>query len=195
MSYNEKLKPVLDDLESKEVEIAGGSAVGMILSITNSLIGYICNLTIGKKNYESVQEEVVNIKKEVDELKKETLIIIDKDKEVLEKILGGYKIRKENPEEFERINKEAVIFCLDVTKNAFETLKLADRISKVGNRMLSSDFEICKDYAFASIKASIVNVKINLKSIQNEEFKNDIEKRYNEIYEKAKKIIMIKPEN
>lgn len=189
MSYNEKLKPVLDDLESKEVEIAGGSAVGMILSITNSLIGYICNLTIGKKNYESVQEEVVNIKKEVDELKKEALIIIDKDKEVLEKILGGYKIRKENPEEFERINKEAVIFCLDVTKNAFETLKLADRISKVGNRMLSSDFEICKDYAFASIKASIVNVKINLKSIQNEEFKNDIEKRYNEIYEEAKKII------
>ena len=189
MSYNEMLKPVLDDLESKEVEIAGGSAVGMILSITNSLIGYICNLTIGKKNYESVQEEVVNIKKEVDELKKEALIIIDKDKEVLEKILGGYKIRKENPEEFERINKEAVIFCLDVTKNAFETLKLADRISKVGNRMLSSDFEICKDYAFASIKASIVNVKINLKSIQNEEFKNDIEKRYNEIYEEAKKII------
>lgn len=189
MSYNEKLKPVLDDLESKEVEIAGGSAVGMILSITNSLIGYICNLTIGKKNYESAQEEVVNIKKEVDELKKEALIIIDKDKEVLEKILGGYKIRKENPEEFERINKEAVIFCLDVTKNAFETLKLADRISKVGNRMLSSDFEICKDYAFASIKASIVNVKINLKSIQNEEFKNDIEKRYNEIYEEAKKII------
>lgn len=189
MSYNEKLKPVLDDLESKEVEIAGGSAVGMILSITNSLIGYICNLTIGKKNYESVQEEVVNIKKEVDELKKEALIIIDKDKVVLEKILGGYKIRKENPEEFERINKEAVIFCLDVTKNAFETLKLADRISKVGNRMLSSDFEICKDYAFASIKASIVNVKINLKSIQNEEFKNDIEKRYNEIYEEAKKII------
>ena len=189
MSYNEKLKPVLDDLESKEVEIAGGSAVGMILSITNSLIGYICNLTIGKKNYESVQEEVVNIKKEVDKLKQEALIVIDKDKEVLEKILGGYKIRKENPEEFERINKEAVIFCLDVTKNAFETLKLADRISKVGNRMLSSDFEICKDYAFASIKASIVNVKINLKSIQNEEFKNDIEKRYNEIYEEAKKII------
>ncbi len=188
MSYNEKLKPVLDDLESKEIEIAGGSAVGMILSITNSLIGYICNLTIGKKNYESVQEEVVNIKKEVDELKKEALIVIDKDKEVLEKILGGYKIRKENPEEFERINKEAVIFCLDVTKNAFETLKLADRISKVGNRMLSSDFEICKDYAFASIKASIVNVKVNLKSVQDEEFKNDIKRKYHKIYEEAKKI-------
>ena len=189
MSYNEKLKPVLDDLESKEIEIAGGSAVGMILSITNSLIGYICNLTIGKKNYESVQEEVLNIKKETDELKKETLIIIDQDKEVLEKILGGYKIRKENPEEFERINKEAVIFCLDVTKNAFETLKLANRVSKVGNRMLSSDFEICKDYAFASIKASIVNVKVNLKSVQDEEFKNDIKRKYHKIYEEAKKFI------
>ena len=188
MSYNEKLKPVLDDLESKEIEIAGGSAVGMILSITNSLIGYICNLTIGKKNYESVQEEVLNIKKETDELKKETLIIIDQDKEILEKILRGYKIRKENCEEFEKINKEAVIFCLDVTKNAFKTLKLANRVSKVGNRMLSSDFEICKDYAFASIKASIVNVKVNLKSVQDEEFKNDIKRKYHKIYEEAKKI-------
>ena len=43
--YNEKLNPILADLENKEVEIAGGSVVGMVLSTINSLIIYISNLT------------------------------------------------------------------------------------------------------------------------------------------------------
>ena len=51
--YNEKIRPILDDLENPEIELAGGSAVGMVLSITDSLISYICNLTIGKKKYEN----------------------------------------------------------------------------------------------------------------------------------------------
>ena len=33
--YNKKLKPILEDLESKDIEIAGGSVVGMVLSEIN----------------------------------------------------------------------------------------------------------------------------------------------------------------
>ena len=62
--YYEKLLPILSDLENKEVEIAGGSVVCMVLSITNALIDYICNLTKDKKNYENVRDEVLIIKKE-----------------------------------------------------------------------------------------------------------------------------------
>lgn len=175
--YNEKLKPILEDLENKELEIAGGSVVGMVLATTNSLINYICNLTIGKKKYEDVQDEVLKIKEEAENIKKQALSTIDKDKEILEKILNSYKSRKDKPEEYEKTCKESVEFCLTVTENAVETLKLADRISKVGNRMLSSDFEICKLYATASIKASIVNVKINLDSIKDEEYKKQIEEK------------------
>ena len=49
--YYEKLMPILADLESKDVEVAGGSVVPMVLSIINALIDYICNLTKDKKNY------------------------------------------------------------------------------------------------------------------------------------------------
>ena len=66
--YNEKLKPILNDLEDPKIELAGGSTVGMILSIINSLICYICNLTIGKANYEKAQESVSFIKKNVNTL-------------------------------------------------------------------------------------------------------------------------------
>lgn len=186
--YNEKLKPILSDLENKDTEIAGGSVVGMVLSITNSLIQYICNLTIGKKKYLSVQDEVLAIKADAENLKLDVLEAIDKDKEVLEDILKAYKLRKEEPLQLEESEKEAVKFCIEVTEKALETLKLADRISKVGNKMLASDFKISKYYAFASVEASIVNVKINLNSIKDEEFKLKSENLYLKIYEEAIKI-------
>ena len=142
--YNEKLEPILEDLENKEIEIAGGSVVGMVLSELNSLIKYICNLTIGKKKYADVEEEVIKIKEEAENLKKEVLQIIDKDKEVLEEILSSYKTRKEEPLKYQETNKQAVEFCMKVTEKALETLKLANKISKIGNQMLSSDFKITR---------------------------------------------------
>ena len=51
-TYGEKMLPILEDLENPDIELAGGSTVGMILSITDSLLIYICNKTIGKKKYE-----------------------------------------------------------------------------------------------------------------------------------------------
>ena len=174
--------------ENKDIELAGGSVVAMVLSELNSLIKYICNLTLGKKKYEDVQTEVISIKNEAEILKNDVLEIIDKDKEILEEILNSYKIRKENPIKYQEVNKKAVDFCMKVTKKALETLKLTNRISKVGNKMLSSDFKICGFYGFASVESSIVNVKINLASIQDEQYKTKIREEYLLIYEEARKI-------
>lgn len=189
MNYYEKLVPILQDLENKEIELAGGSVVGMVLSITNSLMNYICNLTIGKKKYSEVQDEVLEIQKQVEILRNDLLKVIDQDKEVLEKILSGYKQRKENPDNFEKIEKEAVQFCAMVTRKAVETLKLVTRIEKVGNQMLASDFKISRIYAFASVEASIVNIEVNLNSVADEKFKEEIKSKYEKDYEEAKKIM------
>ena len=184
--YKEKLEPILEDIENKNIEIAGGSVVGMVLSELNSLIKYICNLTIGKKKYQDVEDDVLSIKKEAEKLKNEVLEIIDK--AILEEILNSYKQRKENPEKYNETNKLAVEFCVKVTEKALQTLKLTDSISKVGNKMLSSDFKICGFYGFASVEASIVNIQINLDSIQDEEYKTNITKQYLKIYEEANAI-------
>lgn len=186
--YNEKLEPILEDIENKDVEIAGGSVVGMVLSELNSLIKYICNLTIGKKKYADVEEEVIKIKEDAENLKNDVLQIIDKDKEILEKILEAYKTRKEEPEKYQKVNKCAVEFCMEVTAKALETLKLANRISKVGNKMLSSDFKICAYYGMASVEASIVNVKINLDSIEDEQYKFETKLKYLKMHTDAELI-------
>ena len=184
--YKEKLNDILDDIENKEVDIAGGAIVGMVLSVTNSLIKYISNLTVGKKKYIEVQEKVNEILINAENLKKQTLNIIDKDKEILERILDAYKLRKEDYDNYVKINKEAVDFCMQVLNLAFETLKLAKEISLVGNRMLASDFKICAYYSFASIESAIVNVEINLNSIDDENYKKQIKDECTNILNEAK---------
>lgn len=186
--YKEKLVPLLDDITNKEVEIAGGSVVGQVIAITNSLIQYICNLTIGKEKYKSVEKEVINIKNQAEHLKKEALDILENDKEILIALLETYKIKNENSLKFEEINKNAVSFCINVTKIALKTLELTNKVSKVGNKMLASDFDISNYYAFASVEASIVNVKINLKSINDESFKEYSIKQCNKLYSEALKL-------
>lgn len=187
--YYEKLNPILNDLENKEIEIAGGSVVGMVLSTINSLIKYIANLTIGKKNYEDVQFKVKELIEKAEVLKQRSLIAIDKDKEILEEILIAYKTRKDNNQNYQHVCREAVDFCMDVVNIAYETLKLSDEISKVGNRMLASDFKICKYYSIASIQAAMENVYINLKSVDDEEYTNKVEEECKKTLKEIQNVI------
>lgn len=186
--YHEKLMPILADLENKEVEIAGGSVVNMVLSITNALIEYICNLTKDKKNYENVREEVIKIKKESEELRKKSLEAIDQDEIILNEVLEAYKKRKEKPEQLEEACKKSAELCLSVTENALNTLKLAKRISQIGNKMLSSDFKICIMYAYTSIQASIENVKININPVKDEGYIKEMTAKYEIIKKEADEV-------
>ena len=69
------------------------------------------------------------------------------------------------------------------------TLVLADKISEIGNKMLASDFKICKYYAYASVKSAIVNVEINLESINDIDYKKQIIDKYNKFLIDSDKII------
>ena len=187
--YYEKMIPILSDIENRDLEIAGGSVVGIVLSTINSLVTYISNLTIGKKKYEDVQDKVKDILLQAENLKEKSLKAIDKDKEILEEILEAYKLRKDNIQKYQQVCIKAVDFCMEVVDTAYETLKLSDEISKVGNRMLASDFKICKYYSIASVQSAMENVYINLKSIEDEEYTKQIEDECKDILEEIQKYI------
>lgn len=172
--YGKKIEDILLDIEDSKIHIAGGSVVGMVLSIVNSLIVYISNLTIGKKSYKDVQSKIQEILKETKETKEESIKIIDKDKEILEQILDAYRMRKEDEERYQNVLKNAVKFCVEVVEIAYKTCILTKRISEVGNKMLASDFKICKYYSIASMNSAIENVYVNLEEITDIEFKTMI---------------------
>lgn len=184
--YSEKLEKILVDLENSKIHLAGGSAVGMVLSIVNSLIKYASNLSLGKKKYENIQEQIEEIIKKADALKANSMKVIDEDKEILEEILKAYKTKQDDEKKYELICKKSTDFCMDVVLLSYESLKLSDQISKIGNNLLESDFKICKYYSEASIKAAIENVKINAKEVRDKQYISQTKKMCDDILEKAK---------
>ena len=186
--YYEGIEPFLANLEDKNVGVAGGSVVAMVLSSLNSLIIYISNLTIGKKKYVDVEGQVKAIFDEANILKAKTLQMIDGDKLVLDKILDAYKNRVENPDQYNQACKDGVEFCVDVLQTAVQVLKLAEKISVCGNRMLSSDFQICAHYGLASVRSAIVNVKINLTEELGNDYIDEINKKCEECEKNAEEL-------
>ena len=97
---------------------------------------------------------------------------------MLKKILEAYRNIKQNAEMYDEVCKESVKFCIETMEEGIKTLNLSKKLEKVGNKMLESDFKICKKYANAAIAASIENIEINLKSVSDEKFKNEARKEY-----------------
>lgn len=184
--YQDKIKDILNDLENPQTHIAGGSVVGIILSTINSLIIYSCNLTIDKPKYLEVNDQVKNILEQAIKNKKEALNSIDEDNDILEKLLSKYKERKDNPSSYEEACINAVTFALKVITLAYETKKLSEEISLIGNRMLTSDYNICNYYSDSSIKSSYENYYINLNGIQDEQIKANFDKELKQIEDKYK---------
>ena len=63
---------------------------------------------------------------------------------------------------------------MEVAEIVYKTCILTKRISEVGNKMLASDFKICKYYSIASMNSAIENVYVNLEKITDIEFKTMI---------------------
>lgn len=185
----------LDDLENSDVQMGGGSLIGYNLASVCSLICYIANLTIGKKRYIDVEDETKEILGRAQELKEYSLSLIDEDKKMLEEILATYKLRNENKEEYENVCLRAVDFSFETLEKSIEVLKLTKDISKIGNLMLASDFEISAYMSYSCVEASVTNIKINLLNIEDENYSEKMKNKYlnklEDAYELKEEILKI----
>ncbi|RAK10605.1 formimidoyltetrahydrofolate cyclodeaminase [Halanaerobium saccharolyticum] len=175
--YGEKtIEEFLDELSSNNSIPGGGSAAALSGALNASVISFIANLTVGKEKYQDVEAEAREILAESEELKKEMLLMIDQDSKILSDILDSYKVGDQK--KVRSVCQDAVEFSMDMTKKAVRLMRLSLEISEIGNRMLASDFEVAAYIGDAAVGSAIANVKINLKSLDNEEYKANIKNEY-----------------
>ena len=175
--YSEKsIQEFLDDLSSSNSIPGGGSAAALSGALNAAVISFIANLTIDKEKYKEVEAEAKEILAESEELKKEMLLMIDQDSRILSDILDSYKAGDKN--KVKTVCQDAVEFSMDMTKKAVRLMRLSLEISEIGNRMLASDFEVAAYIGDAAVSSAIANVKINLKSLDNKDYIENVKKDY-----------------
>lgn len=190
-----RLKDFIKDLASSSPTPGGGGAAALSASISAALCAMVYNLTIGKKIYEGYDEEIKEkLKSElkvVDEVKDKLLTYIDKDAEAFLKLMSSYKLPKATDEEIEKKEnviqqcyKEALEVPLGLAKKCLNLYGFIISTATYGNPNLVSDAAVSAVTLSSAIEASIINAKINLKGVKDDDFVKSISLECEEILKK-----------
>ena len=167
----------LDELSSSSPAPGGGSAAALAGALGAALTSMVCNLTIGKKKYADVEQEMKRVLAQSDALRKQFTTLVEKDTEAFNKVMEAYSLPKENDDQralrnaaIQEATKEAALVPLEVMKHAIDALALVKTTAEKGNTNSISDVGVSALMLHAATESAALNVQINLSSITDTEF-------------------------
>ena len=178
----------------------GGSIAALSAAIAAGLSEMVANLTIGKKGYEEKEKQMKVIKKATNDFRNKLIKDIDRDSDAYNDVLAAFRLPKsyELEENFRKqaiqdAFKKASLVPLDVAKNAFKIIELAEKVVKHGNKNAVTDGAVAVMMARTAVLSALYNVKINLASIKDVDFveriRKDITSLESEIKNKEREIL------
>ena len=173
-----QLRELLSQFASKSPTPGGGSAAALSGALGAGLISMVANLTIGKKGYEPVEDEMKQVLGRSESLRERLTSLIEEDSGAFDKVMAAFKLPKETEEEkgkrretIQEATKGAALVPLEVMKCSKEALGLAKVVALKGNVNSISDCGVAALELRAAVKGGNLNCLINLSSIKDDEFK------------------------
>jgi len=161
-----------DEVASASPAPGGGSVAASAGALGAALSSMVSRLSIGKKQFDVVKDELTQVRDRGDELRAELTALVETDKEAFNKVMEAFKLPggQERDEAVEAANKEAASVPLTVMEKSLEVLKLASVVAAKGNQNSITDAGVAGLMAMASVEGAGYNVRINLTSIKDEAF-------------------------
>jgi formiminotetrahydrofolate cyclodeaminase len=178
------LRNYCDVLASSEPAPGGGSTAALSGVLGASLTMMVVNLTVGKKTYEALGEDIkAQFLKEYDNIiaiQKELTEFVDEDTKAFNRFMEAMKLPKDT-EEQKQIRKEKMqeaSLCslqipLKTAESCFKLLENQRVISTYGNRNAVSDVGVGALLALSGLEGAVLNVSINLPGIADESVKTE----------------------
>ena len=185
---NKTCPEFVEILASKEAIPGGGGAAALCAAVGTALGNMVGSLTVGKKKYADVEDEIVELKKRSDELQARFLELIDEDGEAFIPLSKAYSLPKETDEEkaykeqvLEECSKNACRVPLEIMELTCEAIDIIGEFARKGSRLAVSDAgcgaAICK----GALQAASLNIFINTKSMKDQVFAEAANERANEL--------------
>jgi glutamate formiminotransferase/formiminotetrahydrofolate cyclodeaminase len=171
-----------DELSSEGPAPGGGSVAALSGALGASLSAMVANLTIGKKKWEPLFKQMSKLADNSQKLKDELIQLIDADTDSFKIVMEAFKLP--NKSEHQINDRNAAIDCAmkEATKVPFKTLQHCRKImnlsleaAKYGNPNSLSDAGVSGEMANAGARGAALNVRINLKDINDKHFCKKIE--------------------
>jgi formiminotetrahydrofolate cyclodeaminase len=177
MTTHVSLATFLDDLASERPTPGGGGAAAACGAIGAALVSMVANLTIGKKNYEPVSEDLKIVNAKAEALRAELTRAIEEDVAAFNSVMAAYGLPRGTDEEkakrteaIQAALKDATRAPLRAVKACFEVIRLAAAAAEKGNLNVISDAGVAVLAAHAGLRSAALNVFVNAKAIKDREF-------------------------
>lgn len=178
----------LDALASEASTPGGGSVAALSGAMAAGLVTMVCNLTIGKKQYQGVERELLGVRERAEQLRGELQRLIQADVDVFNRLMGVYRLPRVTEADaasrkaaIQQLTREAAEVPLQVAGAAAEILPLCATVARYGNRTVVSDAGVAALAAQSAVQSAVLNVEINLSVLEDQRYVREVRARLEDL--------------
>lgn len=160
-------------LASKAPVPGGGGASALVGAIGIALGDMVGELTVGKKKYADVEEDVKALMAKAQDLRVRLLACVQKDAEAFEPLSKAYGIPKDDPARdgiMEKCLRDAAVAPLEILDLCCEAIELQREFADKGSVLAISDAATGVVFCWSAMYGAAVNVKVNTKAMKDREY-------------------------
>jgi glutamate formiminotransferase/formiminotetrahydrofolate cyclodeaminase len=172
----QQMDPFLSGLSAGTATPGGGSAAAYAAAMGAALVSMVARLTIGKKKYSGVEQEMKTILEGTQALQQRLYHSVAEDAAAFQAVMEAYRLPKDSDQEDERraaaietAMHRAAEVPLQVCQDAVHVMAFAADVAEKGNRNAISDAGSAGAMAGAAFKAAQYNVRINAGSVSDKQ--------------------------
>ncbi len=185
-------KEFIEELSTNSPAPGGGSVSALAGALGAALSSMVAALSHEKKELLDLKPEMDEIGIEAQNLKDRLSFLVDEDTNAFNKVMDANRLSATNDKEqsaknqaIEIANKYAIEIPLETAKKCLRVIELADTLVKKGNPNSVSDAGVAAEVALAGVSGACMNVLINLTSVEDETYCDDMRNKVEDIMEKA----------
>ncbi len=177
------VEPFVEQLAAPTATPGGGSASAAAGAMAAGLAAMVASMSRGKKAYLQHESQLSAAIAALTPLREELKAAIDADAESYNSVMKAYKGAKTAADEksaeamIEAALKEATAIPLSVAEKAHQIAELTRALEPITNPNMKSDLTTAAALATAAMTGALANVEINLGSIKDQAFANQVRQR------------------
>lgn len=174
----------------------GGSIAALSGSLGAALASMVSNLTIGKKGYEAVQDDLLALAEKAQMIKDQLLVAVDADTDAFNDYMTATRLPKSTAEEKEKRSaaiqaglKTAVNVPLNTAQLSFQAMEVCAEAAEKGNVNSVTDAGVGAQTAYGGVVGAVLNVLINLPQITDAGYKKEMKATCSDLQNQAKQLL------
>ncbi len=179
----------LVDEISRDTPAPGGGSVSALASAMGAgLASMVAGLTISKKGYESVRQDMAQAGEQAQKLKRSLIEGVDDDTDAFNTYFEALRLPRKTKEEKDRREaamqdglKLAIDVPLKTAKDSLEAIKTCAVVVKKGNVNSVTDGGVGAEMAYAGLRGAVLNVLINLPGIKDDAYVSQMKQACEEL--------------